>query len=137
MTNKNIATKQSVKVFLDGLDPECRKDCRTLSKMMRAATGKKAVMWGDAMVGFGQYHYKYASGREGDYFLTGFSPRKSNLSIYIMSGFDTFKKELKQLGKHKHSVSCLYVKNLDDIDLDVLQTMIEQSVAIMRERYPG
>ncbi|MBL4890724.1 MAG: DUF1801 domain-containing protein [Rhizobiaceae bacterium] len=88
------------------------------------------------MIGFGQYHYKYASGREGDYFLTGFSPRKNSMSIYIIPGFKSYGKLLEKLGKHKHSVSCLYVTRLENIDLDVLGEMVRQSIADMKEIYP-
>ena len=110
-------------------------DCLTLLDLMQSITGAPPVLWGDSIVGFGTYHYRYASGREGDWMLTGFSPRKQNLTIYVMSGFDPFEAELAQLGKHKHSVSCLYVKQLADLDLVVLRDMLTRSVEIMRERY--
>ena len=93
-------------------------------------------MWGSAIVGFGSYHYTYASGREGDWFLTGFSPRKQNLTVYIMPGFKQYTKQLEKLGKHKHSVSCLYLKNLDYVDMEALAFMIGDSVRRMREMYP-
>lgn len=93
-------------------------------------------MWGDSIVGYGQYHYHYDSGREGDFLVTGFSPRKQNLSIYIMPGFKKYQTLLNRLGKHKHSVSCLYIKRLSDIDEHVLAQLIKRSVQEMRRMYP-
>ena len=129
-TKKNTA---SVSAFLKGVeDPTRRKDCETVRKIMREETGSRAAMWGDAIVGFGSYHYKYASGREGDWMLCGFSPRKQNLSVYIMAGFTKYEALLKKLGKHKTGKSCLYIKRLEDIDLAVLRELIRQSVAHLR-----
>jgi hypothetical protein len=88
-----------------------------------------------SMIGFGRYHYCYESGREGDFFVTGFAPRKQNLAIYVMPGFDSFQNELNDLGKHSLGKSCLYVNNLDDIDIDVLAVIIRRSVAKMQEKY--
>ncbi len=88
---------------------------------MREITGNRAKMWGDSIVGFGKYHYKYKSGCEGDWFITGFSPCKQNLTVYIMPGFSKYQSLLKKLGKHKTSVSCLYLKSLTDIDQTVLK----------------
>ena len=90
-------------------------------------------MWGSSIVGFGSYHYKYASGREGDSFLTGFSPRKQNLTLYIMAGFDQYEELLKKLGKHTTGKSCLYIKRLENIDLPTLKALIQQSVNHMTE----
>ena len=87
---------------------------------MKQITGSPARMWGDSIVGFGHYHYRYKSGREGDWFVTGFSPRKQDLTIYIMPGFSDFIDQLSRLGKHRTSVSCLYLKKLEDVDMDVL-----------------
>jgi len=92
-------------------------------------------MWGTSIVGYGQYHYKYASGREGDFPLTGFSPRKQNLSIYIMPGFKQHEYLMQQLGKHKTGASCLYINKLADVDLSILKQLIEESVKYMREKY--
>ena len=92
-------------------------------------------MWGDSIVGFGSYHYKYQSGREGDWFLTGFSPRKQNLTIYIMNGFDHYENYLKKLGKVKSSVSCLYLKKLDDVDTEVLANLVADSVHYLQDQY--
>ncbi len=125
-TKRNNA---SVSAFLNAVeDPQKRKDCKTLAKMMKAITGAQPKMWGASMVGYGSYHYTYASGREGDWFLTGFSPRKQNLTLYIMPGFRNHAKLLKKLGKHKTGKACLYIKTLEDVDLDILHELIEESV---------
>ena len=92
-------------------------------------------MWGDTIIGFGSYHYKYASGREGDWFITGFSPRKQNLTIYIMNGFDRYTELMSQLGKYKTSKSCLYIKKMEDIDLEILSNLINESVKYMVKKY--
>jgi hypothetical protein len=103
--------------------------------MMRKATGKRARLWGTNIVGFGTYHYKYASGREGDWILVGFSPRKQNLVVYIMPGFKEFPALMNKLGKYKTGKSCLYLNKLDDVDAAVLEKLIGQSVKVMRKRY--
>ncbi len=131
---KTKPTKQSVKDFIDAIkDEQQKKDCRTVSRIMKRITKANPKMWGPGIVGFGSYHYKYASGREGDWFLTGFAPRKQNLTLYIMSGFKKYGALLKKLGKHKIGGSCLYVKRLDDVDMDVLTELIEDSVAYVRK----
>ena len=122
--------------FLQTVDPKRQDDCMTLMKMMEDITGEKPVMWGPSIVGFGLYHYRYASGREGDFMRCGFSPRKQDLTIYIMSGFKDYGALLQKLGKHKTSVSCLYVKKLADVDVAVLHEIIERSVAWMDKTYP-
>jgi hypothetical protein len=133
-TKKNSA---SVTDFLNGIeDADQRRDCKTVAKMMRDATGSSAKMWGSSIVGYGTYHYVYASGREGDWMLTGFSPRKQAVTVYIMSGFKAYEPLLKKLGKFKTGKSCLYIKRLSDVDTDVLQTLIRESVKAMREKYP-
>ncbi len=130
---KTTKTTASVQAFLNGIeDPDRRRDCKTVAKMMRAATGAKPAMWGAAIVGFGSCDYRYASGREGTWFLTGFSPRKQALTLYIMDGFREHATLLKRLGKFKTGKACLYVRSLADIDLDVLDTLIERSVAAKR-----
>lgn len=135
--NKTQPTPQPVIDFIDGIADESRSsDCRELMTLMSKITGQNAVMWGASIVGFGQYHYKYDSGREGDFFLTGFSPRKQALSIYIISGFDIAPELMEKLGKHKTGKSCLYVKSLDDVDREVLAQLIETSVAHMHRKYP-
>jgi hypothetical protein len=102
---------------------------------MKEATREEPKMWGENMVGFGTYHYKYESGREGDYFLTGFSPRKSNLTLYMLSGFRGYEDLLAKLGKHKSSQSCLYLKSLKDIDLGVLLELIIKTSREISTRY--
>ena len=134
--NKTLPTKLSAATFIKKIrDPVRRQDCQRLAKMMREIVGKNATMWGSRIVGFGQYHYRYASGREGDFMLTGFSPGTRNLTIYIMSGFDNYESLMNSLGKYKTGKSCLYVRKLDDIDEKVLATLIEKSVRDMRKRY--
>ena len=134
--NKTQPTKLKVSEFIAAVeDPQKRKDCRELMKLMREVTGKRATMWGTSIVGFGKYHYKYASGREGDHILTGFSPRKQALTVYVISGFKAHPKLMEKLGKYKTGKSCLYIKSLDDIDRSVLAELIERSVAHMREKY--
>lgn len=134
--NKTQPTSMKVSEFIAAIeDAQKRKDCRELMKMMREITGKRATMWGTSIVGFGKYHYKYASGREGDHFLTGFSPRKQALTIYIMPGFKSHAKLMEKLGKHKTGKSCLYIKNLDDIDRPVLAKLVTESVTYMRKTY--
>lgn len=116
-------------------DPAVRADCEQLTAMMQAATGEPAAVWGKSMVGFGNYHYVYESGREGDWFLIGFAPRARDLTIYLMAGFEQLTEDLAQLGPHRLGKSCLYVKRLADLDLGVLQRMIGQSVVEMRQRH--
>ena len=133
---KTRPTDVSVEAFLDGVDHERRRrDARVVHDMMRRITGYEPKMWGPSIVGFGSYHYKYESGREGDLCLTGFSPRKSALTIYIMPGFSQYDDLLGKLGKHKTGKSCLYVNKLDDIDLDVLEELIRLSVDFMKQKY--
>lgn len=133
---KTKQNKASVATFLGAIeDKQQLSDARKLSAMMRAATGSRAKMWGASIVGFGSYHYKYASGHEGDCFVTGYSPRKQNLSIYIMAGFSGCDKLMAKLGKHKTGKSCLYIKRLDDVDEAVLNTLIEKSVKYMQGKY--
>lgn len=133
---KTTPTGASVKAFIDAVpDPARRRDCRTVMKLMKAATGASPKMWGPSIVGYGTYHYKYASGREGDWPLTGFSPRKQDLTLYIMSGFAGQAALMKKLGRHKTGSSCLYIKRLADIDLEVLERVVRASVDDVRKRY--
>lgn len=126
---KTRPTSASVTAFLARIeDPLRRRECHTIAKLMRRATGARARLWGDSIVGFGRYHYQYASGREGDWFLTGFSPRKGNLTVYIMPGLAEYTALLQRLGKHSRGKSCLYIPRLDDIDLAVLDRLIARSV---------
>lgn len=130
---KTKPTKASVREFLDSVDDEeRRKDCYTVAKIMEKATGAKPKMWGPSIIGFGDHRYKYESGREGDWFLTGFSPRKKELTLYIMPGFERYDDLMASLGKYKTGKSCLYIKRLADVDLGVLQTLIESSIKHMK-----
>jgi len=118
-------------------DKQKRSDCKKIAAMMRTATGSRAKMWGANIVGFDRYHYKYASGREGEFMITGFSPRAQSLVVYIMPGFKEFEPLMKKLGKFKTGKSCLYIKHLSDVDEDVLQRLITGSVKYMRKKYPA
>ncbi|MCB0051959.1 MAG: DUF1801 domain-containing protein [Caldilinea sp.] len=130
---KTKENDQSVETFLSSIeDAQKQQDCRTLIAIMQEATGAAPRMWGESIVGFGHYHYKYASGREGDWFLTGFAPRKQNLTLYIMAGFDNYEALLSKLGKHSTGKSCLYVKRLADVDMPVLTELVVESVAHMK-----
>ena len=133
---KTQPTRASVTAFLAEIDdPEQRADARKVAAMMRRATGKRAKMWGASIVGYGSYHYRYASGREGDFMITGFSPRKQALTVYIMPGFSSFGKLMEKLGKYKTGKSCLYIKRLSDVNEDVLEKLIGESVRHMRKKY--
>lgn len=131
-TPKTVPTDVPVASFLATVDdPARRADCETLVRLMEAATGERGCMWGGAIVGFGSYRYHYASGRGGDWPVVAFSPRKGDLSVYIMPGFERFAALMQRLGRHKTGKSCLYLKRLADVDLDVLRQLIEASVAAM------
>ncbi|MBD3418967.1 MAG: DUF1801 domain-containing protein [Chitinivibrionales bacterium] len=128
-TQKN---KQSVTAFLDSISDDKRKnDSKTINKLMKKITGQKPSMWGDSIVGFGTYRYKYASGREGDWFRVGFSPRKQNLTLYIMPGFEKHDTLMNKLGRYKTAKSCLYIKKLEDVDMNVLEELIKKSYDYM------
>jgi hypothetical protein len=131
---KTKPNEVSVEAFLEKSDEQTRRDCYRLIDLMEKVTGEKAKMWGTAIVGFGQYHYKYTSGREGDMCLTGFSPRKANLSLYVLAGAEGQSDLLNQLGKHKASKGCLYVKKLDDIDLNVLEKIVANCIGAVKKR---
>lgn len=134
--NKTEPTAASVTAFVDSIgDPRRRADARKVASMMRRVTGKRARMWGSSIVGYGTYHYKYESGREGDFMLTGYSPRKQALTVYILAGFDRFDPLMKKLGKYKTGKSCLYIKTLSDVDEKVLEQLIDASVKHMRDNY--
>ena len=133
---KTRPTSADVARFLESVeDAKRRDDCDQVAGLMQEITSEDPIMWGKSIIGFGNYHYKYASGHEGDFFVTGVSPRKQALTVYIMDGFDAHAERMEVLGKYKTGKSCLYVKKLEDIDLDVLRRIIEQSVATMRARY--
>jgi hypothetical protein len=134
--NKTKATRASVTEFINSIDDkQMRADARKVAAMMRKATGKRARMWGASMVGYGTYHYRYESGREGDFMITGFSPRKRALAVYITPGFAPFKRLMAKLGKYKTGKSCLYINRLADVDEDVLERLIDDSVEHMRKKY--
>lgn len=136
MSNKTIPTNLSVRVFIDSVELPNRKEASLiLLDMMQKVSGQEPVMWGDSIVGFGQYHYHYESGREGDFFLIGFSPRKTNMVVYIMPGFERFQDLLEKLGPYKTGSSCLYLSNFDKIDLVVLRELIEKSYTHMNQKY--
>jgi len=129
---KTQKTNASVSAFLKSIaDDDRRKDCQTLVRIMKRAVGAEPKMWGPSIVGFGHYHYKYASGRENDWFLAGFSPRKQDLTLYIMAGFDRYDALMTKLGKHKTGGSCLYLKRLADVDIAVLEELVSTSVKHM------
>lgn len=130
-TNKTKPTTRSVELFLDDLIPEQRKkDSWTLYRLMEKITGSQGVLWGTSIIGFGDYHYKYASGREGDWFLTGFSPRKNALTLYLMCDISHESIDFSTLGKHKKGKGCLYIKRLDDVDLKALEDIIKTSILL-------
>jgi len=134
---KTKPTRASVEAYFDAIaDPARRADCRALVGLMSRATGCEPHMWGSSIVGFGSYHYRYASGHEGDAALIGFASRKSDLTLYITPGFDAYQHLLARLGKHKVAKCCLYLKRLADIDLEVLGELIEQSVREISARHP-
>lgn len=135
---KTKVTTASVTGFINSVpDEKKRADGFTLLKMFEEITGEKAKMWGPSIVGFGQYHYKSErSAQEGDWPLVGFSPRKANLTLYVLSGFDGTDALLAKLGKHKRSVGCLYINKLADVDEKVLRQIIKSCFADMKKRYP-
>lgn len=134
--NKTTQTDASVNAFLQIVEDEQRRqDSLTVCKMMQEITGVEPKMWGPSIVGFDTYHYKYESGREGDFMIVGFSPRKTALTLYIMPGFGRYAELMEKLGKYKTGKSCLYVKKLSDVDEKVLRELIAESVRYMREKY--
>ena len=134
--NKTTRNKNSVAAFLATVEDATRRaDAKAVSKLMQEITGEKPAMWGPAIVGFGAYHYKYDSGREGDMPKIGFSPRKNALALYLMPGATAYAPLLKKLGKHKTGKSCLYVDKLADVDPAVLRTLIARAYADMTKKY--
>lgn len=129
-TKENTA---SVEKFLNNVaDEQRRKDCFRLLEIMKAETKAEPAMWGTSIVGFGGHQYKYESGRELEWFLVGFAPRKQDLTLYIMGGLERYPSLMKKLGKHKTGKSCLYIKKLEDVDLSTLKQLIKESVADLR-----
>ncbi len=132
---KTKPTRASPSRFLERIpDERRRKDCKTLVKVMKRVTGAKPVMWGTSIIGFGSYRFKYANGNEADWPVAGFSPRKTDLTIYVMTGFTGREALLNQLGKHKTGKACLYIKKLADVDLGVLETLVRRSVEEIQTR---
>jgi hypothetical protein len=132
---KTKLNQASVDDFLAKTDEDTRRDCYTLMGLMEKVTGEKAKMWGPAIIGFGQYHYKYASGHEGDICKVGFSPRKGNLSLYVLAGAEGQSALLTQLGKHKAGKGCLYIKKLGDVDLAVLEAIIRNTMKYVEAKF--
>lgn len=134
--NKTRPNTASITSFLDSVEDEIqRQDNVRLIDIMKEITGEDPVMWGPSIIGFGSYHYKYDSGREGDMLLTGFSPRKQNLSLYIMAGFSNYENLMQKLGKYKTGKSCLYIKRLSEINIDVLKELIKASFDHYNHKY--
>lgn len=141
MANKTVPEGLQVDDYMDAIaDPQRQTDCRWLLETMSRISGWEPKLWGgtlkSAIVGFGDYHYKYESGREGDFFRLGFANRAANISIYIIPGYENFDDELSRLGKHKKGKSCLYIKRLSDINTEVLKDIMQKGLDIMAERYP-
>lgn len=133
---KTRPTKASVTAFVNSIDdPGKRADVKKVAAMMRRATGARARMWGPSIVGYGTYTYTNSSNKECEFMLTGYSPRKQALSVYIMPGFSGFKSLMKKLGKHSTGKSCLYIKRLDDVDEKVLEELIDRSVQLMKKKH--
>jgi hypothetical protein len=131
---KTKENDQSVNEFINSLtDEKQRNDSEMLIKIMSELSSSPPKMWGDSIIGFGQYRYKYASGREGDWFLVGFSPRKANISLYIISYLENFNELMMQLGKYKTGKSCIYIKKIEDINLDILKELISISIAELKK----
>lgn len=133
---KTTQNRNSPAKFVKSVEhPVRRADAQTLLKWFTEITGMPAKMWGPSIIGYGRYHYKYETGREGEFLMTGFSPRKANLVIYIMPGYREQDAALAKLGKHKIGKSCLYINKLADVDLDVLAGMVKDGVDYMRKNY--
>ena len=135
-TNKTQPTEVDPAAYVASVEhPVRRSDAETLLDMMAKVTGYPAKMWGPSIIGFGRYHYRYDTGREGDFLITGFSPRKANLVVYVMPGYIDISQQLAELGKHRIGKSCLYINKLADVDLDVLEQIVADGVARMRRDY--
>lgn len=133
---KTKPTPKSVSKFLDAVvDAQRREDCYAILKIMKDVTKKEPVMWGDAIIGFGSYHYKYVSGHEGDMCIVGFSPRKQNITLYVMPCQENFEELRDQLGKIKHGKSCIYIKSINDINLTILKKLIRESIKYIKKNY--
>ena len=134
---KTQPSDASVDDFLAAVESvERRKDALAVCQMMQAVSGEPPVIWGGTMIGFGSYHYRYKSGREGEWFITGLSPRKAYLSVYIMPGYGEFQDVMDRLGTFKQGKSCLNIKRLSDINMNVLEELVGKSITLMRQNYP-
>ena len=134
--NKTVETGASVDRFLDGIENEKRRhDARTLLDLMRRVTGVEPRMWGPSIVGFGKYHYRYDSGREGDMLRVGFSPRKANFSLYMIAKDEEYARILARLGKYKKGGSCVYINKLEDVDASTLEALVARSWRLAAEKY--
>lgn len=134
--NKTTENDASVEGFLNSVKDETKRaDCFQVKRWMEEITGEPAKMWGTSIIGFGTYHYKYDSGREGDFMKVGFSPRAQNLTLYIMPGFGRYEELMQKLGKYKTGKSCLYVKKLSDVDEEILKELVTESFAYMTNKY--
>jgi hypothetical protein len=134
---KTKPTEISVGEYIDAVaDEQQRADAHTIAATMGRLSGHKPKMWGPSIIGFGSYHYKYDSGREGDMCRIGFSPRKGNTVLYLVDGFEGHSALLEKLGKHKTGKSCLYIKRLSDVDEAVLEQLLVESLAYMAQKYP-
>ena len=131
---KTKETASSVDAFIAKQPAEIAADCRTIMALMKKATGEEPKLWGPSIVGYGRYAYKYDTGREGEWMITGFSPRKANLTLYIMMGFEEEAALMQKLGKHTTGKSCLYIKKLADVDLKVLESLINKGVKAMAKQ---
>ena len=136
-SNVTALSDASVEAFIGSVEPVGRReDAKVLDQLFRDETGFQPRMWGDSLIGYGQYHYVYDSGREGDFLATGFSPRKAKMSIYIMPGYQDYGSLLRELGPHKTGAACLYVGRLAKIDLDVLRKLIRAGLNDLDSRWP-
>lgn len=134
--NKTKPTKASVTAFVNAVENETRRrDAKTLLAMMKKVTGERPKMWGPSIIGFGEYHYRYDSGREGDFMLVGFSPRKANMVLYALGSVGADDPLLKRLGKHKTGKGCLYINNLDDVDLKSLEQIVAKSYRATKKKW--
>ncbi len=134
--NKTVPTELSVDEYINAIEhPQRKEDCKAILELMKEISGREPVMWGHSIVGFGKYHYKYESGREGNMLATGFSNRKQAITLYIMGGFKRYKELLEKIGKFKTGKSCFYIKRLSDIDIDVLSALISESLKAVEEKY--
>ena len=138
MANKTQENDSNVMAFIENVENQIRQsDAKVVLDMMARLTGLPAKMWGASIIGFGSYHYKYASGREGDFMRVGFSPRKANLVVYILPGYTDFDDILARIGKYKKGKSCLYINKLADINMSVLEELVLAGLADMEEKYPS